>query len=111
MWQPCCLMVLLIRERMVCPLSWAPARMISNTTAFHLTYHAAAGIAGVLQMVVQQFGGSVLEGFGQSTQQHGELWGVELKQSDQHHLGRLEAVWYNKLGVRTQQLGYSHKIR
>lgn len=41
-------------------------------------------------MVVQQFGGSVLEGFGQSSQQHGELRGVELKQSDQHHLRRLQ---------------------
>lgn len=57
---------------------------------FRWTYHAAAGVAGVLQVVVQQFGGSVLEGFGQSPQQHGELRGVELKQSDQHHLGRLE---------------------
>lgn len=41
-------------------------------------------------MVVQQLGGSVLEGFGQSTQQHGELRRVELEQSDQDHLGRLE---------------------
>lgn len=58
---------------------------------FPSTYHtAAAGVAGVLQVVVQQFGGSVLERFGQSSQQHGELGGVELKQSDQHHLGRLE---------------------
>lgn len=64
---------------------------------FNLTYHTAAGVAGVLQMVVQQFCGSVLESFGQSSQQHGELWGVELKQSDQHHLGRLEAAWYNGL--------------
>lgn len=54
------------------------------------TYHTAAGVAGVLQVVVQQFGGSVLESFGQSPKQHGELRGVELKQSNQHHLGRLE---------------------
>lgn len=54
------------------------------------TYHIAAGVAGVLQVVVQQLGGSVLEGFGQSTQQHGELRRVELEQSDQDHLGRLK---------------------
>lgn len=58
---------------------------------FPLTHHtAAAGVAGVLQVVVQQFGGSVLKRFGKSSQQHGELGGVELKQSDQNHLGRLE---------------------
>lgn len=61
-------------------------------TVFYLTYHTAASVAGVLQVVVQQFGSSILEGFGQSPQQHGELGGVELKQRDQHHLGRLEAV-------------------
>lgn len=47
-----------------------------------MIYYAAAGIAGVLQVVVQQFGGSVLEGFGQRSQKHSELWGVELKQGD-----------------------------
>lgn len=56
--------------------------MTAKTTVFHLTYHTAAGIAGVLQVVVQQFGGSVLESFGQSSKKHGELWGVELKQSN-----------------------------
>lgn len=74
--------------------SQASVRLASKTAAFHLTYHTAAGVAGVLQVVVQKFGGSVLEGFGQSSQQHGELWGVELKQSDQHHLGGLEVVKY-----------------
>lgn len=53
------------------------------------TYHTAAGVAGVLQVVVQQFGGSILERLRERPQQHGELWGVELKQSYQHHLGRL----------------------
>lgn len=54
-------------------------------------YHgdAAAG-AGVPQVVVQQLGGPVLEGFGQSAQEHGELRCVELKQGDQHHLGCLQ---------------------
>lgn len=57
-----------------------------------LTHHAAAaGVAGVLQVAVQQFCGSVLEGFGQSSQQHGELGRVELKQRDEHHLSRLQA--------------------
>lgn len=55
-----------------------------------MCYHAdAAAGAGVPQVVVQQLGGSVLEGFGQGAQQHGELWSVELKQGDQNHLGRL----------------------
>ena len=40
-------------------------------------------------MVVQQLGGSVLEGLGQGSQQHGELRGVELEQRDQDHLSRL----------------------
>ena len=53
------------------------------------SYHTAAGVAGVLEVVVQQLGGSVLEGLGQRSQQHGELWGVELEQGDQHHLGCL----------------------
>lgn len=57
---------------------------------FGLTYHTAAGVAGVLQVVVQQLGGSILESFGQSPQQHCELWSVELKQGNQHHLGRLQ---------------------
>lgn len=56
------------------------------------THHAAAGVTGVLQVVVQQFGGSVLEGLGQSAQQHGELRGVELEQGDQHHLRRLQVL-------------------
>lgn len=43
-------------------------------------------------MVVEQLGGSILEGFGQSSQQHGELWGVELKQGNQHHLGCLKVL-------------------
>lgn len=54
------------------------------------SYHVAAAVARVLQVVVQQLGGAVLEGLGQSAQQHGELRCVELKQGDQHHLGRLE---------------------
>lgn len=72
---------------------------------FHFTYHTAAGIAGVLQVVVEQFGGPVLEGLRQRSQQHGELWGVELKQGDQHHLGGLEAGQRNRLRWRTQQNG------
>lgn len=58
-----------------------------------MRYHgdAAAG-AGVPQVVVQQLGGPVLEGFGQSAQEHGELRCVELKQGDQHHLGCLQ-MW------------------
>ena len=46
-------------------------------------------VPGVPQVVLQQLGGSVLEGLGQRSQQHGELWGVELEQGDQHHLGGL----------------------
>lgn len=46
-------------------------------------------VAGVLQVVLKQLGRSVLEGFGQSGQQHAELGGVELEQSDQHRLGSL----------------------
>lgn len=38
---------------------------------------------------MQEFSGSVLEGLGQGPQQHGELWGVQLEQGDQNHLGRL----------------------
>lgn len=38
---------------------------------------------------MQQLGGPVLEGFGQGPQQHGELGRVQLKQGDEHHLGRL----------------------
>lgn len=57
------------------------------------SYHIAAAVAGVLQVVVQQLGGAVLEGLGQSAQQHGELGRVELKQGDQDHLGRLEETW------------------
>lgn len=57
------------------------------------SYHVAAAVAGVLQVVVQQLGGAVLEGLRQSTQQHGELGRVELKQGDQDHLGRLEETW------------------
>lgn len=48
-------------------------------------YHADADAtvgAGVPQVVVQQLGGPILKGFGQSAQQHGELWCVELKQGD-----------------------------
>lgn len=37
-------------------------------------------VAGVLQVVLKQLGGSVLEGFGQRCQQHGELGSVELEQ-------------------------------
>lgn len=40
-------------------------------------------------MVVQQLSGTILEGLGQSAQQHGELRRVELKQSNQDHLSRL----------------------
>jgi len=69
---------------------------------FDLTHHTAAGVAGVLQVVVQQFGGSVLERFREGSQQHGELWGVELKQSDEHHLCRLQDVQNNGSGLRTQ---------
>ena len=43
-------------------------------------------------MVVEQLGGSVLEGLGQRPQQHGELGGVQLKQRDQHHLGSLQGT-------------------
>lgn len=75
---------------------------ITYNRVFCWTYHAAAGVTRVLQVVVQQFGGSILEGLGQSSQQHGELWGVELKQGDQHHLGGLEAVQHNRLGCWTQ---------
>lgn len=46
------------------------------------SYHVAAAVAGVLQVVVQQLGGAILEGLGQSAQQHGELGRVELKQGD-----------------------------
>lgn len=53
------------------------------------THHAAAGVAGVLEVAVQQLGGAVLEGLGQRAQQHGELRRVQLKQRDQNHLGRL----------------------
>ena len=56
------------------------------------THHTAAGVAGVLEVVVQQLGGAVLEGLGQRPQQHGELRRVELEQRDQDHLGRL-CVW------------------
>lgn len=52
----------------------------------HVRYHAGAGAP---QVVVQQLGGPVLEGLGQGPQQHGELRRVQLKQGDQHHLGRL----------------------
>lgn len=46
-------------------------------------YHADATVgAGVPQVVVQQFGGPVLEGFGQSTEQHGKLRRVQLKQGN-----------------------------
>lgn len=38
---------------------------------------------------MQEFSGSVLEGLGQGPQQHGELWGVQLKQGNQNHLSRL----------------------
>lgn len=51
----------------------------------HLRY-----VAGVLQVVLKQLGSSVLKGFGQSGQQHAELGGVELEQSDQHRLGGLQ---------------------
>lgn len=54
-------------------------------------------------MVVQQFGGSVLEGLGQSSQQHGELRSVKFKQGDQHHLGRLQKSQQDRLGRGTQQ--------
>lgn len=54
-------------------------------------YHSAAGVAGVLQVVVQQLGGPVLKGFGQGSQEHGELRGVELEQGDQHYLRRLHS--------------------
>lgn len=37
-------------------------------------------VASVLQVVLKQLGGSVLKGFGQSCQQHGELWSIELEQ-------------------------------
>lgn len=40
-------------------------------------------------MVLQQLGGSILEGLGQSGQQHAELGRVELEQRDQHRLGSL----------------------
>lgn len=39
-------------------------------------------VAGVLKVVLKQLGGSILEGFGQSCQQHAELGGVELEQCD-----------------------------
>lgn len=51
-------------------------------------YHGN-GAASAPQVVVQQLGGAVLEGFGQGAEQHGELGGVELKERDQHHLRRL----------------------
>jgi len=75
------------------------------------THHAAAGVAGVLQVVVQQLGGSVLEGFGQSSQQHGELRGVELEHGDQHHLRRLEAVGHSGWGWSTRGGGGSGGFR
>ena len=49
--------------------------MIHNLSVCYL-----CGVAGVLQVVLKQLGGSVLEGFGQSCKQHGELWSVELEQ-------------------------------
>ncbi|TNN85741.1 hypothetical protein EYF80_003988 [Liparis tanakae] len=36
----------------------------------------------IKKVVLKQLGGSVLEGFGQSCQQHRELWSVELEQGD-----------------------------
>lgn len=49
-------------------------------------------------MVVEQLGGAVLEGFGQGSQQHGELRRVQLEQRDQNHLGRLRAEQQNRSG-------------
>lgn len=68
-----------------------------------MTYHAAAGVAGVLQVTMEQFGCSVLEGFGQSSQEHGEFWGVELKQSDEDYLSCLKVQNAGKGGMAVQR--------
>lgn len=51
-------------------------------------YHGRS-IAGVLQVIMQEFGGPILESFRQCSQEHGELWCVQLKQGDQDHLSGL----------------------
>lgn len=81
----------------------------ATTTPCWASYHAAAaaGVAGVLEVVVQQLGGPVLEGFGEGSQQHGELRGVELEQRDEHHLGGLQAVGHYGLGWRTTAPGFT----
>lgn len=48
-------------------------------------YHGCS-IAGVLQVIMQEFGGPILESFRQCSQEHGELWCVQLEQGDQDHL-------------------------
>lgn len=68
-----------------------------------VTDHAAAGVAGVLQVTVEQFCGSVLEGFGQSSQQHGEFRSVELKQRNEHHLSRLQVQKFSLEGERLKK--------
>lgn len=52
--------------------------------------YRGCSIAGVLQVIMQEFGGSILEGFRQRSQEHSELWGVQLEQGDQHHLSSLQ---------------------
>lgn len=51
-------------------------------------YHST-GAARVLQVGVEELGGSILECFGQSSKKHGEFRRVQLKERDQHHLGSL----------------------
>lgn len=80
-------------ESLMVLLSWDGAL---DLHVWLVTHHVAAGVAGVLQVVVEQLGGAILEGFGQGSQQHGELWRVQLEQRDQNHLGRLRAEQQNQ---------------
>lgn len=48
--------------------------------------HYLCSVTSVLQMVLEQLGGSVLEGFGKGGEQHGELWSIELEQCNEDRL-------------------------
>lgn len=75
-------------------------------------YHADAAVgAGVPQVVVQQLGGPVLEGFRQSAQQHGELRRVQLEQGDQHHLSRLHTHKHTNVTLMITKISSSFQVK
>ncbi len=65
-------------------------------------YHADAAVrTGVSQVIVQQLGRSILEGFGQSAEQHRELWRIQLEEGDEHHLSCLHAHTHTHMRAHT----------